>query len=981
MASTAAVPRINQLALSNNTRMRTMPLIEHPMKKLGDRSLLRVSGRASLDLGRPKTVASLPSIPVASSFCWSDTDLSGQHQRKRRYRKKAMATASKSDEKILEMVTERLVDGFQGMKKMFKERDPDGGDSVDKEALLQIMYNTLGYISHDRFDSLILNLGLDQLEKIPFDTFVSRFKQFKDIQAQWKPPVMREVEALRETRAHPEENLRDCDIQEWAQLSVAPEATYRMLKSLREEKTDLRSILPDECYEPGGIVTKVQMRTALQQLGIGLTDLEYKRFWDRMDPKNQGCLPLERMYSLLHLSPEGEPLTHSPVCLSPKLRKPISELPRGVRSPRDPAKAAREFKQGNHKLRGDPSILVQGKRIEGARTPSTPGAALYAGDEGEEEGKDDMAGDAEARSKIRGVKNQVSQTKMDCMVDCLSHKFDEKYIWMNMAFKLFDIQEDGCVMRIDFRRVLAEFGFPVTALQLSPLVSRFGMCITHGLISYRQLLSKLMNRNDAFVSIILDEKIQTMTGGSGTGAASDTDEESIARKLVEYLHQDYCKLATTLMRADRANKGVLPTQEVKTAVERCLSHTMTEKQWEDFQAKIPYDAEGNVRYIDFMLSFNGGEPGAWNLLKFGAVTVPRNKVVNEAPEEVKQLERAKTEMPAKMVKTSENRQLAQLRKELVLFFTDHLHDVDKRFKELDRKSHRRFSQWQFGAILRLCGFPITEKELNEVWLSLKLSDDMMSTFNNVVMEFAPNFTPFHKHKEEGEEDGPGGEGHGEGDTEGRASQQKLAQAVGDEYRRESPGERVVSPRTYLFQIMAKVRPAVRANFASLRQTFRNADPHGYGSITFRRLQFEIDRLRSGLTPDERDQLVSQFDFKKTGRCNYLAFMKAFSEEPEPHSKFVYSPRTHKMEKKPRDPIPRHAQKRLIKHWKNLRRGFQKNDRSRTGQMTIVDFKRVLKECGVPVSEEDLYHILSEFDTNMNGHLGYQEFLDALLRMG
>ena len=41
-----------------------------------------------------------------------------------------------------------------------------------------------------------------------------------------------------------------------------------------------------------------------------------------------------------------------------------------------------------------------------------------------------------------------------------------------------------------------------------------------------------------------------------------------------------------------------------------------------------------------------------------------------------------------------------------------------------------------------CGFPITEKELTDVWLSIKLSDDNMSTFNNVVMEFAPGFSTF-----------------------------------------------------------------------------------------------------------------------------------------------------------------------------------------------------------------------------------------------
>lgn len=71
---------------------------------------------------------------------------------------------------------------------------------------------------------------------------------------------------------------------------------------------------------------------------------------------------------------------------------------------------------------------------------------------------------------------------------------------------------------------------------------------------------------------------------------------------------------------------------------------------------------------------------------------------------------------------------------------------------------------------------------------------------------------------------------------------------------------------------------------------------------------------------------------------------------------------------------------LIKHWKNLRRAFQHNDRSHTGYLSVTDFKRVLKECNIPVSQEDLYHIVSEFDEDMDGKISYVEFLDGLLRV-
>ena len=51
-------------------------------------------------------------------------------------------------------------------------------------------------------------------------------------------------------------------------------------------------------------------------------------------------------------------------------------------------------------------------------------------------------------------------------------QFEERYNNLMMAFKLFDIYNDGSVMRIDMRRVLSEFGMPVSAVQLGPLMHR-----------------------------------------------------------------------------------------------------------------------------------------------------------------------------------------------------------------------------------------------------------------------------------------------------------------------------------------------------------------------------------------------------------------------------------------------------------------------------------------------------------------------------
>lgn len=51
-------------------------------------------------------------------------------------------------------------------------------------------------------------------------------------------------------------------------------------------------------------------------------------------------------------------------------------------------------------------------------------------------------------------------------------QFETRYQSMLMAFKLFDLSHDGQVMRVDFRRVLAEFGFPLTAVGLMDVLNK-----------------------------------------------------------------------------------------------------------------------------------------------------------------------------------------------------------------------------------------------------------------------------------------------------------------------------------------------------------------------------------------------------------------------------------------------------------------------------------------------------------------------------
>lgn len=60
-------------------------------------------------------------------------------------------------------------------------------------------------------------------------------------------------------------------------------------------------------------------------------------------------------------------------------------------------------------------------------------------------------------------------------------QFEETYRNLLSAFRLFDFMNDGYIARIDFRNVLKEFGYEITAIDLDAFLVRAGISVIQGL--------------------------------------------------------------------------------------------------------------------------------------------------------------------------------------------------------------------------------------------------------------------------------------------------------------------------------------------------------------------------------------------------------------------------------------------------------------------------------------------------------------------
>ena len=62
----------------------------------------------------------------------------------------------------------------------------------------------------------------------------------------------------------------------------------------------------------------------------------------------------------------------------------------------------------------------------------------------------------------------------ECLHVC---QFEEPYQALLLGMQCFDFMQDGHIARVDFQKVLAEFGFSVGAMDLEYFMSRWGCII------------------------------------------------------------------------------------------------------------------------------------------------------------------------------------------------------------------------------------------------------------------------------------------------------------------------------------------------------------------------------------------------------------------------------------------------------------------------------------------------------------------------
>ncbi|XP_063405339.1 EF-hand calcium-binding domain-containing protein 6-like isoform X4 [Mytilus trossulus] len=1023
MASSMAVPRSSRSVGSG--RGKNMPLITHPMANLGDMTDLSIRGTSSLGLHRQKTDVSFnrtkqdlganvrrsttaverdeDGIPNGRKSCpdrilqWPPEYLVGPKASAVKCEDLQFSPARDKVLELTDIVRERLTTGYYGLRHLFRANDPTGQGNVSREALLRILYSLCGFITREQYSKFLKSLGLEGKETIAFDNFVACFKENETVQKQWVSPVQRSAleEALK--RRHPEDRLK-LDLKRHDPYTSAP-FSDTIFKSKLKTIEDARKVFPAICFEPDGMIVPPQLREAYAHIGIYLHDSDFQVLWDRYDTEGSGgirTIPfLRKLGCDLNPRPKTFHRSHTQV--------PVQQ-PQRPKSDHFLYKSVDIIDKVQHDVETDTALQVE-------KTTEQIGNGVIKTTEKSETTveKESKTESTECQTKVKPAKPKLrkGQPKLDNIIDCLHYRFEESYNAILTAFELFDNLSDGYISRVDFRRVLQEFGFNISISDLDHFLSRASIRSIRGQLNYKEFLYKYQSKSEnSMTNRIVTNQAHIFQHDSQPLPNSNLSVEEMEAKLVDYFHGDFLKLMSFLKSCDKYGLGVITPHEFRGALEKRLGYTMSDKQWEQLKNDVGQDADGLIPYNKFLQLFdvikaNKKRPGSWNKKQEGGVDVVKvvkSDMPTPAVVELLMKEKAKTSISFKEVEKpkidgSGNKTIVELKRLLEELFKNKFHTFDKHFKQMDRKMMGRMSKWQFGALIKLCGLSMNQQELDKVWATLSVANDGMYSYSALIRHFM-QFKSKNKTAEnvliEDTTDAVERAHQVQRERREKKAQETHMpiETIEPEPQKTAPSSAMSVKSVRTKDLLVKVKPDVISNWEGLKSVFKYIDKNGCATVNYNEITEVMESMKFNLSAEELKELILRFDLQKNGRFHYLEFMKCFSNRPVPASRYktlVYSKHAHKLEQKQRDigsatvaQVINNMRKKMMNEHRNLKRAFKKMDRQNRGYLSVIDFKKVLTTCKVSFSNEDFYHILSEFDHNMTGKISYQDFLTTFM---
>uniref|UniRef100_A0A1I8IBX5 EF-hand domain-containing protein n=1 Tax=Macrostomum lignano TaxID=282301 RepID=A0A1I8IBX5_9PLAT len=885
--------------LSQPVRSAATPKLRQPVRHTGQRDpdslrSLNVTGSARIDVCSNLDLECR--VGDGGGYCRSARR--AQESYDARLQQKKLKDELITDSEIDYLIREKLRKEQYAVECLFRNADPSQCGRVHRNALLRILYSICGHIRFEQFHRLLDRLGLEDKQTVTFADFKAGFSDSSST----SPPSGTAAAPL---------------IGRYSSKPVSVAHAFAMMRQrVAQPGFDLADILPAACFEPDGVVLKPQLVRALELLRIPLAPGDTDKFWGRL------------FWDCPCSSNQGQRTQRGP--------------PRSKTAPSHAERRKLDLQQKDE----SPAIKPEEASSEQQQKPSSPQPAA--------------AETAATPSSAQATAADFKHLKRFELMR-KNRPFEEPYEALLAAFQHADTERSGRLAIGELQRVLREFGFPTAdgpdSVGFDQFLIRFGLRPGYaGAVSYEDLLAKLQAKgaNSLLSRYLLSDK---------TPIAFDEGQDCpLKRQNLVALPNGIAASTVSAQRlpasAFRIYKtGLVSEDAFRAIVGRVLRAEVPAHQLASVLARLTKSRNGAVQYMPPKMWAKQPicpKPPSQQQQKQQLEVAPSADSATPAIKEVKF--QTKKNSQSKREQQQQQRSLLDLARMTQATLTAHFHQVDKLYKQMDRRNTGRISCKQFRSLLNALGLGVTEQEMSALWSTLDTSPDGQWSYRQMLRHFMSGglqeaalmerLRGAHRSWRMSDTADPSVMKLRQlreirADNQDEAEQQKQQQQP-TQPKRES------LTKAELESLIELSRPGIVANWDEIKLRLRRLDPQGTSCIY--RVEFaELAReYQLPLDPAQLENLSRAFEKRGNGRFNYMAFLKRFvSQSAKPLSKTAELART--------------VTDKLLFEWKSLLLAFRKYDVEKVGRLSVHELRKIVGRCGYRLSEDDLFLLLSDYN--------------------
>ncbi|XP_061196187.1 EF-hand calcium-binding domain-containing protein 6-like isoform X2 [Saccostrea echinata] len=591
-------------------------------------------------------------------------------------------------------------------------------------------------------------------------------------------------------------------------------------------------------------------------------------------------------------------------------------------------------------------------------------------------------GDERIKSPIQGPssnrtprKKEIERKQSLDIERWLKSKFREGCHQMQEAFEAKDSSNKGVVSFDDFLEVLAQFHLKLEKKLLAAFLSRCAVQAHRDGVPYRDFLHRFQDRSEIGMTHNILTNTKHRVNDRPASPSQVSSISGIEVQLMNMFQRDFLALLGTFKSIDKLGLNVISQEEFRAAIESRFNFHLQDDQFEAFVDRLPLDDDGNIKYADFMQQFDtkGKAKSLFDKEKDVDTSGPP-KVPSPIPEvgppempEGSPVDRLVIDEPVMADYAQVRRTPQELFKVIKDLMNRRFQDIERVFYELDEINSERLSQEMMYQLLKRFDIrpEVSRGEIRDLWKTFITNTDKTLDYHEFIRHFG--FSKKSASFPNAKLNPPK-----RGDADYMIRSRKLNCAAD--------------------MLEDSLRSKVDYMWEDLRKEFVDMDPYGTGYITREEFKDVLTELCVHLSEFEINKLSDKFDLKRDGRVSYIEFLKPFALRKQiwRHGNNMLSLLAHPQPELPIPDIVEPPQKglhgitsklrqKLAGDWKNLRRAFRKLDTKNDGYLSVPEFRSVLKLANVILDEDEVYHVLTQFDQNMSGKIPYEKFIDETFK--